>query len=137
MADLSNQYNTALSAQDEAKFQQWARANNRSGDVYDYDLRGAFKSGAAQAENGHLPDTFKKPNHPTFSTESQYSGKDGNVGGVWSQDVNGRDVFTPSPTNLSNTTPDALRSYFKKVEPDATVSIPASADQAVGYDSAK
>jgi hypothetical protein len=25
------------------------------------------------AENGHWPDTFKKPNHPTFSVESQYA----------------------------------------------------------------
>ncbi len=36
------------------------------------------------SENGHWPDTFKKPNHPTFSVESQYAkGPDAAKAGRW------------------------------------------------------
>lgn len=40
----------------------------------DYDLRGAYKAGLLDnvEEGMHLPDTFKKPNHITFSKESKY-----------------------------------------------------------------
>lgn len=39
-----------------------------------YDLRGLWKSnpGAVPAPNMHFPDTYKLPNHPTFSNESIY-----------------------------------------------------------------
>ena len=113
--DFSARYNTQLSPQDEARFLQWAQANNRLRDLYDYDLRGAFLSGAATAPNGHLPDTFKKPNHPTFSSQSQYSGREGYIGGAWNQDANGAWTFQPGPTNMMS--PDALRQYFQRAEP--------------------
>ena len=67
-------YDTKLSPEDEAKFQDWKAkyAPNDSGQ--DYDLRGAYKAGVTPDPNtGHMPDTFKKPNHPTFSNESQYA----------------------------------------------------------------
>lgn len=67
-------YDTKLSAPDEKRFQSWKQrfAPNDSG--YDYDFRGAFKAGVVpDLDNGHWPDTFKKPNHPTFSNESQYA----------------------------------------------------------------
>lgn len=69
-------YVTKLSKDDEAKFTKWKRryAPNDSGE--DYDLRGAFRAGVTPAANGHWPDTFKKPNHPTFSEESVYSQRD-------------------------------------------------------------
>lgn len=130
--DLSGKYNTALSADDETKFDTWrktlpARLNNDS----DYDLRGAWKANASEASNGHLPDTFKKPNHPTFSTESQYSGKDGNVGGTWDGDDKKGWSYTPSKTNLSNMSADELKDYFAKVEPDSKLNLPdATADKA-------
>lgn len=38
----------------------------------DYDLQGAWHSGLKPSENLHLPDTYKLPNHPTFSDESVY-----------------------------------------------------------------
>lgn len=66
-------YDTTLSKDEESKFQDWKQkyAPNDSG--YDYDLRGAFKAGLKpDPETGHWPDTFKKPNHPTFSNESIY-----------------------------------------------------------------
>jgi hypothetical protein len=68
-------FDTPLSGDQEAAFQGWKRkfAPNDSGE--DYDLRGAFKAGVtSDPATGHWPDTFKKPNHPTFSDESQYAG---------------------------------------------------------------
>lgn len=66
-------FETTLSDAEEAQFQTWKAkyAPNDSG--YDYDLRGAFKAGITPGANGHWPDTYKKPNHPTFSDESKYA----------------------------------------------------------------
>jgi GGDEF domain-containing protein len=67
-------FNTILSPADERHFQTWKQqyAPHDSGD--DYDLRGAFSAGLRpNAQTGHWPDRFKKPNHPTFSNESQYA----------------------------------------------------------------
>lgn len=46
----------------------------------DYDLRGAFAAGETRGTNGHMTDRFKKPNHETFSDESQYDKGDGKAG---------------------------------------------------------
>lgn len=72
--DEKPSYDTKLSPAEETKFAAWKKqyAPNDSGD--DYDLRGAFKAGLKpDAATGHWPDTFKKPNHPTFSDESIYA----------------------------------------------------------------
>src|SRR3954468_6632520 len=95
--DMTNQYNTRLSRKDEALFQRSPTAK----DVFDYDARGEFISGQNRDNpTGHGSDTFKKPNHPTFSNESKYHGVDGHVGGTWGVDADGKDTYTPSPTNL-------------------------------------
>lgn len=109
--DLTAEYNTRLTPEQERQFVQWAQESNRIGDLYDYDLRGAWLQGAASGD-GHLPDTFKKPNHPTFSMESQYSAP-GVAGGVW-----GEDTFTPSQQNLATHPRGLLADYFRQVEPD-------------------
>ena len=72
-APASAPQQTQLTPEQEQQFQQWKAkyAPNDSGQ--DYDLRGAFKAGVVPAANGHMPDTFKLPNHPTFSNESQYA----------------------------------------------------------------
>lgn len=118
--DFTNKYNTKLSAKEEAQFQQWANKEGKSGDVYDYDLRGAWKelnSGSMKADDrGHLGDKYKKPNHPTFSDQSVYNGKDGFVGGKWGKEGNA-DTFTPSKTNVM--TDAELTKYFKEREPNA------------------
>ena len=78
------QFDTMLLPADEQKFMKWKAqyAPNDSG--IDYDLRGAFKSGLIpDAETGHWPDTFKKPNHPTFSVESQYAPYAPDMAGSW------------------------------------------------------
>lgn len=75
---------TALTPEEEAQFQSWAKANGiRDVDHPDskYDYRGYWKSVAAKGqdqrktyEDGpHFPDTYKQHGHPSFSVESQYS----------------------------------------------------------------
>lgn len=91
---LKRRFETSLSPDDEQRFQQWKQtyAPNDTGD--DYDLRGAFKSGLTpDAKTGHWPDTFKKPNHPTFSNEIQYAtGEYAARAGHWEGDK-----FVPPP----------------------------------------
>lgn len=90
----------------------------------DYDMRGAWKAGLLKSEyGGHLPDTFKKPNHPTFSSESIYS-SDATPGGDWVQSEGGKWSFRPSETNLQNLGVGGLQDYFKRVEPDAELILP-------------
>lgn len=72
-------FNTVLSPGDEAKFKDWKAKYAPRDSGADYDLRGAFKAGLTPAANGHWPDTFKKPNHDTFSNESKYAAY-GNAG---------------------------------------------------------
>lgn len=122
--DFSDQYNTQLSPAEEAQFRAWAAKAGRLRDVYDYDLRGAWKASAQEAANGHLPDTYKKPNHPTFSAESVYSGKNGAVGGTWTQNSRGQWQFTPSEYNLRTYGAAPLRHYFQQNEPDARLVLP-------------
>ena len=116
--DYSARYNTQLAPADEAKFQAWAAANNRTRDLYDYDMRGFWQSGAQLDDRGHGVDTFKKPNHPTFSNQSQYHGPE-TPGGVW-----GPDSFTPSVHNLSMMSAPALQRYFQEREPNYRLVIP-------------
>lgn len=122
-ADLTGQYNTELPAEQERKFQDWVRKNDRQGDLADYDLRGWFAKSGKVAANGHLTDEFKKPNHPTFSEGSIYHGRDGNTGGKWEKDGN-KWLFRASKTNLDNLGADGLRRYFGKVEPGNDVVLP-------------
>lgn len=90
--DISPKFNTKLSQSEEKAFVDWKQqyAPNDSG--ADYDLRGAFKAGLTPGENGHWPDTFKKPNHPTFSDESIYAKDAPERAGHWFGDT-----FTPAP----------------------------------------
>jgi hypothetical protein len=120
------QYDTRLSTAEEAAFLAWAKRTGRLADLADYDMRGAWKSGASQADNGHFPDTYKKPNHPTFSVESQYSGPDA-TGGQWVPAPNGDGwTFFASPDNLRSQSPGALENYFREREPGSRVVLPAN-----------
>jgi hypothetical protein len=124
--DFTNRYNTKLSPAEEKAFLLWAK--DRVRDTYDYDLRGAYKANAQEAANGHLPDTYKKPNHPTFSDQSQYNNVDGYTGGQWlSNGEHGsrhRWTYAATPTNLQfHDAADLLR-YFQQVESGNTVKLP-------------
>lgn len=84
-------FDTKLSAKNEETFQAWKKKYAPKDSGADYDLRGAFKAGVKpDPKTGHWPDTFKKPNHPTFSNESRYAkfGKPGHWQG---------DKFIPAP----------------------------------------
>ena len=107
-------YDTALLPHEETAFQ--AQFPNHVQDTTDYDLRGAWKAGVTQDPNGHLPDTWKKPNHITFSDQSIYHGIGGNMGGQWAQKSDQSWSFTPSATNLTNTPAADMQKYFKQYE---------------------
>lgn len=85
----------------------------------DYDME-AFRRNnpdAVVAPGQHYPDTYKKPNHPTFSNESIYHGKEGAEGGKWEKNEDGTFNFTPGKSNLEHFSPEQLEDYFKRVEP--------------------
>lgn len=107
--------------------------------MYDYDLQGWWLANQnANLKGGYLTDTYKKPNHPTFSNESMYDGlrpDDGGwddrlKGGQWEKNgkknVKGEDLynFTPGATNLQMYQPQELMNYFKQVEPDHSLILP-------------
>lgn len=116
--DFSERYNTKLSPEEEVRFQEWARKENRTGDVYDYDLRGAWRelqSGdMTEDARGHLGDKYKKPNHPTFSNQSRYNGVDGYLGGTWSEE-DGKTVYKATKQNMLSKA--QLARYFSRAEP--------------------
>lgn len=75
-------YQTSLSPEDEQKFQSWTKESKapwQDSPTSDYDMRGYWKAqqsgdpNAHQAANQHYPDTWKTPNHKTFSDESIYA----------------------------------------------------------------
>jgi hypothetical protein len=109
--DMTDQENTELSPEDEARFQVAAKGRMR--DLADYDLRGAFKAKVMPTERGqHGTDQFKKRSHPTFSDESMY---DTGSAGHWGREGD-RDTFTPGPGNMKS---QQLRQYFEEREPNA------------------
>lgn len=122
--DYTDKYNTELSDDDEKGYQKWIKKQSEAhgrdlrGDNYDYDTRGLYKEMEGKdLEPGHGPDTHKKPNHPTFSDESKYHGKDGNEGGSWGKKGE-RGTFKPGKTNKQHRSKEELQKYFKDVEPD-------------------
>lgn len=67
-------FDTQLSPADETAFSAWKNQYAPKDSGADYDLRGAFKAGLMpDPATGHWPDTYKKPNHPTFSNQSMYA----------------------------------------------------------------
>jgi hypothetical protein len=95
----------------------------------DYDMAGYDKehgAGAGEkvlASGQHLPDTYKQPNHITFSTDSKYS-KPGQEGGTWKQIGQGATwYFTPSDFNLSQHSIQEYTKYFDTVEKDSVLRV--------------
>ena len=94
----------------------------------DYDMAGYFMSGGSIPKDGkgHFPDTYKKPNHPTFSNQSQYHNTQANgvnfIGGSWSKD---NMKYTPSPHQSRDVQSlNRLQDYFSKAEIGRKVIIP-------------
>lgn len=119
----ARRFNTALFPWEQGGFEAWKkqqdaiRAARGQGpttlDLPDYDIQGAYLAGVGGS--GHGPDTFKKPWHPTFSAESQYSGRGGYQGGYWIPGA--QEYFVPGKTNIETHGLDFLRNYFAKREP--------------------
>jgi hypothetical protein len=126
--DLSFQFNTPLTPAEQAQFQ--LDMGDRAKDGFDYDLQGFWKAGGRFDGRGHATDVYKKPNHPTFSRESQYSNF-ATPGGQWSGGIPENSAFTPSETNLNNLGTDGLQSYFDQVEPGAKLKLPAQRKNAL------
>ena len=80
---VGDDYNTKLSGEDETKFQGWKQQNMPNDSGVDYDQRGAYQAQFQQQPNGHWEDQFKKPNHPTFSDQSQYAKDQPDLAGYW------------------------------------------------------
>ena len=97
----------------------------KNGGQPDYDVDSynrAVKSGDIEdtmANGGHGPDTFKLPNHPTFSEESVHSTPE-KSGGRWQQGDEDRWYFHPSEHNLKNKSPEELGEYFTNQEKKGT-----------------
>lgn len=122
-----SRFDTLLSPREEMQFREWKQKNAPQDSGMDYDLRGAFKADIQgrlpRDERGHSPDTFKKPNHPTFSEESMYHGAEGETGGRW-ETVGDKTRFIAGPTNLKYHKPEELHAYFKQYEPGVELVIP-------------
>jgi hypothetical protein len=81
-------YETDLEPADEKKYKKWVSdvskmlGRSLNPDDPSYDMRGFFKYNImlggkfSFGEQGHFPDTFKTPYHPTFSRESMYAKPD-------------------------------------------------------------
>lgn len=129
--DYTRRFNTELDAAGEQQFQQWLadRAATEGRDVgrdlYNYDLRGAWQSGATAAANGHLPDTFKKPNHITFSDQSRYH-TPATPGGSWTPGAgdDGAWRYAPSPYVAGMHGRGELQRYFREHEPGNQLMFP-------------
>lgn len=133
---FKSRFNTALNPDEMKGYAQWLAEQstklNRdvASDSIDYDMQGAWKSGVATSDNGHFPDTYKKPNHPTFSDQSIYHGvPDENggsyFGGKWNDLGNGKYTYMPSPEMLSKTHDvKSMADYFKQHERDSQLVLP-------------
>lgn len=104
-------FNTQLPPDQEKQYQAWAQAAGKQGDQQDYDMRGAWAAAGGEMPlgGGHFTDKFKKPNHPTFSAESQYASPIF-PGGTW-----GANSYQPPLGGGMMSRPE-LEQYFLKHE---------------------
>jgi hypothetical protein len=126
-------YDTHLETGEIPNYNAWrtnlAKNNPQLNNDHDYDLRGAFKAGFNPDARNHLPDTFKKPNHITFSDQSQYHTPE-MPGGKWTDltphvpDVKSKKwSFKPSQFNLKMHGPEKLQNYFNNYEQNSKLDI--------------
>jgi len=131
-SSFSGKFNTELSPEEEAEFTRWLESvslkkqRNVGLDLETYDLRGLWKDGGESLDGfsmgGHAPDTYKKPNHPTFSKESIYSTGQ-YEGGDWLSDTE----FAPSMKMLKTTHPLLkLHDYLRKHGEGVRIVLPSS-----------
>jgi hypothetical protein len=94
----SAQDGTKLTKAEEEKYQSWrSKLPKNLQWEGDYDLKGLWKANpkVKPSPNLHFPDTYKLPNHPTFSNESKYyDSVTPGVGGYWGE---GEENFIKNP----------------------------------------
>jgi hypothetical protein len=118
----SGKYDTKLTPEEEKKYQTWI--GPKAKDEEDYDTRGLFKEVKGEPlKTGHSPDTYKKPNHPTFSNESKYHSSE-TPGGKWGKDEKGNDFFVASEHNVKMHGEVGLQNYFNKHEKNVILHLP-------------
>lgn len=117
-------YDTPLAPQQQGPYQQWR--SSLPGDLQnnqDYDLQGAYLAAMQANGRAHMGDRFKKPNHMTFSDESQYSTPQ-TQGGHWSEGANGTFAFWASPWNMQQHSWPELTRYMQEAEPGTPLIAP-------------
>lgn len=83
-----DKYTTILTPEQQIAYQVWKKTYAPNDSGVDYDLQGAFLGGLTPGTNGHWSDKYKKPNHPTFSNQSQYATGDNTIyAGSWKGDT--------------------------------------------------
>ena len=125
-------FNTPLSLKDELNFSEWladmskVKGRDMTSDIANYDLRGFYKdtNGEMLSSDQHFTDKYKKPNHPSFSDESMYSGGIFK-GGKWRGDDESGWTFVPSAEMLKTThNPQTMQQYFAQFEPGVGLVMP-------------
>ena len=138
--DFTNFYNTVLTPDEEQQFDEWKTGMEATGaklGMHDYDIKGAWKSGVKPDGNLHWDDSFKKPNHPTFSSYSIYAEQQKPkdyvptaseprgrpAGGEWIDHKGDQThwTFVPSDHVMSVRSPEQMLEYFNQHEPHNNV----------------
>ena len=107
-----DKFNTKLTPEEEARYQQWLKGPGKDA-VWDqpaYDVRGAWKDQGEKIAPGHGADTWKKPNHPTFSTESIYANQRQYPAATWGEDGE----YSPSEFSKGLYSKEYYRRMFAK-----------------------
>lgn len=103
-------FETKLTPAEEEKYQDWKKQNAPKDSGFDYDFRGAYLRGiTVDPDTQHWPDTFKKPNHPTFSDQSMYAKDRPDLAGTWDGDK----YIPPTPQGKINSDFEELGKAFK------------------------
>ncbi len=123
--ELKKVYNPELGIKDK-EFLDWYNKNTLEGknnisykqqyNNGDYDFYSYYKNGDYKNyQGGHFPDTYKKPNHQTFSNESVYSTPE-NPGGYWeNNEIYHKDgKFTPTNFNFGGNLPSAVGNMYAR-----------------------
>jgi hypothetical protein len=112
-------FNTPIPPSLQEEFSKWIKSESgKNGkdlmeEMDDYDVQGYWLD--TKGKDGDLKsEKYKKPNHPTFSTESMYNDKDFK-GGTW-EDIEGVRTFTPGKQNLQNMPREEMKIYFDVYE---------------------
>jgi len=112
---------TVLTPEEELVYSKWKqtlperlRYDGNGGYDGAYDLRGFWKSNptfSMDSPDAHLPDTYKLPNHPTFSSESiYYNDETKRWGGEWKEDIEAW-RYTPNDKRIRQEVVDPKPGY--------------------------